>query len=70
MTRKKGPRLFTWMHKIARVRTAIGLVRSKTGVIIKRNNSLTDEYSCIADQRQHPSGKNGLRKLVQALKGS
>lgn len=63
---EKG-RLFTWMHKIARS-TAIDLVRSKNWRNHKRNNSLTDEYNSIADQNQHPSEKNGLRKLVQSLK--
>jgi len=63
---EKG-RLFTWMFSIARS-TAIDLLRSKEWKNRKRSNSLTDDYTQLADNSQLPSDWPELRKIVHTLK--
>ncbi len=60
-------RLFTWMYNIART-TSIDTLRSRDWKNSKRNQSLTEEYTLLADNSAHPADELGLRKIIQTLK--
>ncbi|WP_315822940.1 RNA polymerase sigma factor [Paraflavitalea speifideaquila] len=60
-------RLFTWMYNIART-TSIDTLRSRDWKNSKRNHSLTEEYTLLADNSAQPADELGLRRTIQNLK--